>query len=529
MVWVLKILGGNSMIRVLHDAYQDKDIESSYLKRLDKNSDFILRKVLDTYPQDVSGIAAVEIETLNRCNNDCSFCPVNRNADTRDYCRMTEELFYKIINELVSIHYCGEISIFSNNEPLLDTRIFDFIDYAKQKLPYAHHSLYTNGMLLNKEKFERLVNSLDVLYIDNYDDNMQIMDNVAEIIDEYEDKLISCDVLVLVRKKNQILDSRGGSAPNRTMEKVYTSSCIAPFMQLIVRPDGKISRCCQDPLGKTTLGDLSKQTIQEVWEGKNYNILRRQLQEGKRPEIEQCKYCDTFGNTVSYTSKDWRSRLINVFMSVLWEKKIKERRYIYLYGREQQFYSLIKILTVHGIEISGFIQEREDARLTDPHSYVLFSKIDCAVLDWIDPDNSRVGVDYIICNILMEIGDGEVNSQYRVGKNGVKDLVKLKNSREKRVYFWGTGKVARDLVTLLEFENEDYIGFLDNNEKKWGSTFMGKKVMNPSELKSMKQDLLIIIASSYCNEIREQLLVKGFCSEESIIDGYQILKVHSAI
>ena len=30
----------------------------------------------------------IEIETLNRCNNDCSFCPVSRGNDIRPYQKM---------------------------------------------------------------------------------------------------------------------------------------------------------------------------------------------------------------------------------------------------------------------------------------------------------------------------------------------------------------------------------------------------------------------------------------------------------
>lgn len=513
------------MIQIIRNVMKDKDTVSTYLQREDSNDDWILKRLLAIYPRDISGISAIEIETLNRCNNDCSFCPVNRKDDTRPYYRMPEELFYKIIDELAAVDYSGEISIFSNNEPLLDTRIYDFIDYAKKHLPRAHHSLYTNGMLLDREKFERLIASLDTLYIDNYDDNMVLMKNVEELVNAYKDKTIRCDVLVMMRKKNQILDSRGGSAPNRLMEKVYKATCIAPFMQLIVRPDGKISRCCQDPLGKTTLGDLNHQTIQEIWEGEAYNHLRDSLQGGLRPNLEQCRYCDIFGNVV-YTNKDWQSRLVHAITQLVWEKKQIEHRKIYLYGKRLQLNHLVNILTIHGIEISGFIQEKTDSRLMDADNFILFSTIDCTVLDAIDPNNSRVGIDYICCNMLTEIFDRQVNRNYQPGANYIKEMLKLKNSSEKSVYFWGTGKVAGNLIKLLDYQEEDYIGFIDNKEEKWNTSFMGKKIINPSELKFLnKEKLLIIVASSFVDTIKCQIISEGLCNEGNIIDGYQLLMV----
>ena len=40
---------------------------------------------------------SIEIETINRCNGTCSFCPINRNDDTRILHKMSDELFYNII------------------------------------------------------------------------------------------------------------------------------------------------------------------------------------------------------------------------------------------------------------------------------------------------------------------------------------------------------------------------------------------------------------------------------------------------
>ena len=45
----------------------------------------------------------VEIETINRCNGVCAFCPVNINNDSRVFSIMQEELFEKIIDELAEM------------------------------------------------------------------------------------------------------------------------------------------------------------------------------------------------------------------------------------------------------------------------------------------------------------------------------------------------------------------------------------------------------------------------------------------
>ena len=102
-------------------------------------------------------IKEIEVETLNRCNGKCSFCPVNALEPQRKYAKMSEQLFKKIIQELAEQNYSGTLSLFSNNEPFLDERIIDFYKYAREKLPGAKLSLFTNGSLLTLDKFKEII------------------------------------------------------------------------------------------------------------------------------------------------------------------------------------------------------------------------------------------------------------------------------------------------------------------------------------------------------------------------------------
>ena len=61
----------------------------------------------------------IEIETINRCNNICSFCPVNKDNDIRKYQRMSNRVYEKLIDELSSINYSGIIyCYFIQSRPL---------------------------------------------------------------------------------------------------------------------------------------------------------------------------------------------------------------------------------------------------------------------------------------------------------------------------------------------------------------------------------------------------------------------------
>ena len=62
---------------------------------------------------------------------------------------------------------------------------------------------------------------------------------------------------------------------------------------MVVRPDGKVSLCCNDPLGRETMGDLNEQSIIDVWFGEKYTKTRELITKGPG-YIAKCAKCDTF-------------------------------------------------------------------------------------------------------------------------------------------------------------------------------------------------------------------------------------------
>lgn len=239
----------------------------------------------------------IDIETINRCNGTCSFCPVNAKEKQRPYAKMSEELFKKIIDELHDMHYNKSLALFDNNEPFLDERIVEFQKYVRESLPDAFLDLWTNGSLLTLDKFLEIIPFLDRLVIDNYNDKLALNPNVKAISDYVEDKPeLKEKVVIYLRKQNEVLTSRGGVAPNKKDGNYYIDTKrVLPFQQFNVRPDGKISLCCNDALGLYTLGDLNKQSIQEIWYSDEYMRIRREMKVNGRRNLKLCKNCDTIG------------------------------------------------------------------------------------------------------------------------------------------------------------------------------------------------------------------------------------------
>lgn len=259
-----------------------------------KELDEILSELISKKPFPLP--TAIEIETLNRCNGDCDFCPVNRRLDKREYKVMDESLFYSIISQLKELDYNGYISAYSNNEPLLDKRIFDFVEHIKNELPQARNFFFTNGILLTLDKFKKLIKNLDYMVIDNYyEGEKALYSNIKEVA-QYclKNPELREKVKIQVIDKHMLRNNRAGNAKNRKHIYRIKSSCLWPFSQMVIRPTGELSLCCNDALGQMTMGDLTKEKLIDVWRGKKYEGIRKSLLES-RQNIKLCYDCDSFG------------------------------------------------------------------------------------------------------------------------------------------------------------------------------------------------------------------------------------------
>ena len=235
----------------------------------------------------------VFIETINRCNGICPFCPVNIRDDTREYKKMNMDLFIKIINDLKEIRFSGKLDLASNNEPFLDERLETFAEIARKNLPFAYIYLYTNGTLLTLDRFKRIIPFLDRIIIDNYNDSLEL-NKPIQIIYDYckDDPMLNTKVEIRLRKVNEILTTRGGQSPNNSKKEIIPVKCHLPWQQFVITPDGRVSLCCNDALGKYTLGDVNNHSLIEIWHSEEYKNIRNLLKKG-RMEVDLCKYCDS--------------------------------------------------------------------------------------------------------------------------------------------------------------------------------------------------------------------------------------------
>ena len=262
----------------------------------------------------------VHIETRTRCSGRCSFCLASVLTDPRNDELMNMDLFLKIINDLKEINYNNRLSLYNNNEPLLDKRIFEMIKISRKELPNSFIEIKTNARSLTFEKLLELFNSgLDYLYINDYvDEKAYKLKKFSKRVESLKNEIRKTRrfkgtnedntferISVALRFEGEVLNSRAGTAPNR--KEVFSNSkewrskkllCFRPFEMITINPRGKIALCSEDLLFSELMGDVNNESIKNIWMSKKYFEVRKDLLNGNRDCKSTCKKCDYRGFTM---------------------------------------------------------------------------------------------------------------------------------------------------------------------------------------------------------------------------------------
>ena len=87
----------------------------------------------------------------------------------------------------------------------------------------------------------------------------------------------------------------------------------------------------------------------------------------------------------------------------------------------------------------------------------------------------------------------------------------------KKVYMFGTSKIASMIISYLDNNGVKLTGIIDNDPSKQGFSIAGFNVVSPETIKSFDENIIILIASSYQEEMVKQLKNFGYSLETNII------------
>lgn len=306
------------------------------------------------------------IEPTNLCNLACTFCPTGDLELLRQVNRpkglMDLELFKKIIDDYkVFNSKLKKLWLYKDGEPLLHPKLCDMIKYAKEKNVAEEVRLVSNGLLLNPVLSRKLVEAgLDLIQISinsvsdaGYKEICQRSVSYNKLIESVTDlynnrgsckmhvKFLDCHRSTEEREifikdfekistsinietlhgwsvsdmKDWTLATEPTTAPDGT-PFVPKEVCPYPFFSLAVNFDGTVSICCVDWSHGTVVGDLKKQSLQEVWNGKelfDFRVMHLKKERFRNRACKNCHYIRSISDNIDDKAPEILQKLTEKF------------------------------------------------------------------------------------------------------------------------------------------------------------------------------------------------------------------------
>ncbi len=286
---------------------------------------------------------SISVEPTTSCNLRCPECPSGLRNFTRPTGMLQENLFKKTIDELSeTLLY---LIFYFQGEPYLHPKFLDLVQYASKKGIYtatstnAHYLTDENAKKTVESGLDRMIISIDGTTQEVYE-QYRVGGSLEKVIEgtknivrwkkELKSKTPHVIFQFLVVKPNehqleavklmskelgvdeigfktaQIYDYENGSDLIPTIDKFarykqnidgtykiknkLLDHCWKMWHSCVITWDGLVVPCCFDKDAEYRLGDLKKNTFNEVWQSEKYKNFRKSLTDS-RAEIEMCKNC----------------------------------------------------------------------------------------------------------------------------------------------------------------------------------------------------------------------------------------------
>lgn len=283
----------------------------------------------------------INIDPSDACNFQCKFCPTGdrdlmKRTPGRGHGIMSFDLYKKIIDDACSFEdKIKVVRLYKDGEPFVNPLFADMVKYAKDSGCCDRVDTTTNAALLTHKLsddiiaagLDRINISIEGVTEEQYYDFARAKIKYADLVDNirylYEHKT-NLEMLVKINgdviseeQKQQFLDTFGDITdiifiesimdcwPTFEQTKVEVNQtrgiygteinevmvCPYPFYSISVNSDGTVSLCFLDWKHTLLIGDASKQSIKEIWNGVKLKDYQKMFLEMKRKTHSVCANC----------------------------------------------------------------------------------------------------------------------------------------------------------------------------------------------------------------------------------------------
>ncbi|MCR4337561.1 MAG: radical SAM protein [Candidatus Omnitrophica bacterium] len=256
------------------------------------------------------------LDLTSFCNHRCVFCS---NPHIKNKKTMEPDMVVRVLREA---YECGvrDLGLYATGESFLVKSLPEYVAEAK-RIGYEYLFITTNGALATpdrakavldagldsikfsisagrpetykiiqgKDDFETVISNLrwvsnyrkesglkyriyvTMVYTNKTKDEVEILRNIVQpLIDEWDPHPLNnqCGNMYENNKIGEILD-------HSPRARGHTNICFQPFKGFTITPEGLISACVLDYSKDLVVGDLTKNSLKEIWEGEIYRNFRK--------------------------------------------------------------------------------------------------------------------------------------------------------------------------------------------------------------------------------------------------------------
>lgn len=279
----------------------------------------------------------IYVEITNMCNLNCSFCSKTKRHLKHMNISEFEEVCKKIskYTNLITLHVKGEPLLHPNFEEILNVcykhflqvnittngtlidRTLDIIlkSRAIRQINFSLHSAEQNG-ISEKEYIEKIFNATDEIHnktgiiisyrlwnLENLEKNLVNLEILKMLGKHYK-----IENIVELAQKNNFLECDKNVFLNQDLEFEWPDiegkklsdfgKCYGLRNQIAILSNGDVVPCCLDSEGNILLGNIFKNSLEEILEFQKSKDIIKGFQSGRLVEdlCKKCGYIKKFNN-----------------------------------------------------------------------------------------------------------------------------------------------------------------------------------------------------------------------------------------
>jgi hypothetical protein len=258
-----------------------REFRNDLYRRSEVNYDNYFQKTDTACPADVAGPLIRQVQRVSfQLSNLCNYASVHPRCPLHGQTAkqvLPARVVRNTIDELAAVGFNGVIAFHIYNEPLIDPRLFSFIEYSRRVCPGARVLILTNGFYLT----QTIADELAALGIWNL--------AVSAYSQSEYDRLARLQVKVPYKVFLALLDGRLDQYDRPPMD--LNKPCMAPVRDLSIGPDGRVILCCLDWKSQHSFGNLLSDTLSSILSKETIRTVYRDLLHGNR-SLHLCRRCD---------------------------------------------------------------------------------------------------------------------------------------------------------------------------------------------------------------------------------------------